>query len=158
MSLSYYLYLDTPVTPDALTSWLVEKRGFKISPDWHTTDGTPMLIGTAGVVLVETPDSDNGGPHDYQQDRTLFVMLDTNKQEGAFEFLLRIIGDVLQHCPGNAAAEHEGGGTFILRRGETVWIESEPFTREHLFAGSFRPVELLIGLPPPDKDETVKLS
>lgn len=158
MSQSYYLYLDTSVTPDALKTWLVEERGFEISPDWHTTDGTPMLIGAAGVARVEPPDPDNGGPHDYKQDRTLFMAVNSNNQVGAFEFLLRIVGDVLQHCPGDAAVEHEGGSTIVLRRGETVWIKNDPFTREYLFAGSFRPVELLISLPLPDKDEAVEPS
>lgn len=34
MSISFYLYLDTPVAPAALTQWLVDERGFEISSDW----------------------------------------------------------------------------------------------------------------------------
>lgn len=111
-----------------------------------------MLIGATGVVRVELPDPDNSGPHDYVQGRTLFVALNSNNKIGAFVFLFRIIGDVLQCCSGDAAVEYDSGSTFVLRRGETVWIEDDPFTREHLFAGSFRPAKLVVGLPPPDKD------
>ena len=152
MSISYKAYLDTSCTPEALRRWLVDECSFEVSTDWITTDGIPMLVSDRGVVCVEPPNLDDEGPHDYAQGRTLFIYLDSNKQKGAFEFLMQTIGDVLQHCPGDAAVEQDSGGTFVLRRGETVWVEDDPFTREHLFASRFRPAKLVIGLPPPDKD------
>lgn len=149
-SVCYNLYLNTSVTPDVLRCWLVEEHDFELSATWYSEDGIPVLIKERCLVWVRPPDPDLGGPYDYKQAQTMFVTLDPNKQSTGQEFLCRVLGDILQHCPGDATVEYDVGGTLVLRRGKTVWIHSEPFTREHLFAGDFRPAKLVIGLPQPD--------
>lgn len=147
MSVSRILSLDTPVTPDELRELLIKGYGFEASETWRTQDGTPLLISDRGVVLVQPPDPDIGGPYEYPQSKTVEVTLDPNKQPGAHDFLFRLAGDILQYCPGDAALEPDTGGTDLLRRGDTVWVSPDPYTREHLFSGKFRPNKLIVGLP-----------
>ena len=149
MSVNYLLYLDTPDAPDALREWLVSEHGFTVSQDWHSRDGTPWLVSNRGVVLVDSPDPGTSGPFEYRQPRTLEVVLDPNKEPAAYSFLFRLAGDILQHCRGDAVLGHDTGETILLRRGEVVWVDPDPYTREHLFSGSFRPVNLIVGLPSP---------
>ena len=155
-SVTYELYIDTSTTPAMLRQWLTEEHGFKLSETWLSEDGVPVLVSERRFVWVRPPDPDGCGPYKYKQDRTVFVTLDPNKQSGGQEFLIRVVGDILQHCPGDATVEYDVGGAVLLRRSKIVWIHTDPFTREHLFAGDFRPVELVIGLPPlnPDEDAT----
>ena len=149
MSVNYFLYLDASDAPDALREWLVDEHGFRVSQDWHGRGGTPWLVSNRGVVLVEFPDPDTNGPFEYRQPRTLEVVLDPNKEPAAYSFLFRLAGDILQHCHGDAVLGHDTGEIILLRRGGVVWVDPDPYTREHLFSGSFRPVSLIVGLPPP---------
>ena len=152
MSINYYLYLDTPVSSASMRRWLIDVYNFQTSTTWLARGGTSWLISKRGDVLIEPPDPDLGGPYKYKQSKTLDVILDLNNREGASEFLLRIAGDILQHCLGDATIEYDVGSTLLLRRGKTVWIDNDPFNRKHLFAGDFRPTKLVVGLPPPDLD------
>ena len=151
-SVTYNLYLNTFIAPDSLRYWLVEEHDFELSATWHTEEGISVLINKHRLVWVTPPDPDHGGPYEYKQAKTMSVRLNPNNQIGGQKFLLRLIGDILQHCQGDATVEYDVGGTVLLRRGETVWIDTDPFTREHLFAGDFHPAKLVVGLPPPDLD------
>ena len=148
MSLIDALYLDTPASTAAVQAALTGEMGFEAAHK-RSADHIPWLLSGRGIVKVRSVIDGDSGPCEYRQLATIEVLLAYNKEDGAFEHLLRVAGDLLQRFPGDAVLESEAAGmAILLRRGETVWVRPDPFILRHLFSGSFRPVKLVHGLPP----------
>ena len=150
MPMTLRLFLDTPVTRTELRGWLSRDHGFALSGEEGTEADSLWLRSDRGSVIIGVPDpSEINGPFEYEQPTTLEATLYPSKGPGAYEFLDYMAGDILQRCPGDAVLAHDTGPVILVRRGETVWVDPDPFTLEHLFAGTFRPAKLVHGLPPP---------
>lgn len=57
--------------------------------------------------------------------------------------------EVLKYCPGDAVFKVGAGAVFLVCRGDTVWVDTDPSTGEPLFSGFFHRAKMIVGLPRP---------
>jgi len=147
MSISYTIYLDTPVAPSAMECLLQTSYGYTKTFGDSSRNEQVGLAGAHGIASIEGPGSDDSGPHIYKHRKTLSVNLDPNKQSGAESYIFRLAGDILALHPGDATIESSTDGPILLRLDSTLWVIADPFIIKHVFSGLLRRDIAVVGLP-----------